>query len=73
MALKQKPFESSEGKPVFYQPVPLWLPVVTMIVAAGVALPVVAKARAARFERESQRQLDMFELGLRVSAMSGHS
>lgn len=58
---------------MFHQPVPLWLPVVTFLVTAGVTLQVVAQARAARSERESQRQLDAFELGMRVSAMCGHS
>lgn len=58
---------------MFYQPVPLWLSVVTLAVTAGVTVPAVAKARAARTERESQRQLDMFELGLRVAAERSHS
>lgn len=72
-APKQKSLESPEGKSVIHQPVPLWLPVAIFIVAAGVALPVVAKARATRTERESQRQLDAFELGMRVEAMCVHS
>ena len=58
---------------MFHQPVPLWLPLVTFAVAAGVALPVVAKARAARSSRESQRQLDAIEFGMRVEAMRIHS
>ena len=58
---------------MFYQPVPLWLPLATFAVAVGVALPVVAKARAARDSREAQRQLDAIELGMRVEAMRVHS
>lgn len=58
---------------MFYQPVPLWLPLVTFAVAVGVAVPVVAKARAIRSLRESQRQLDAIELGMRVEAMRVHS
>ena len=53
---------------MFQQSVPLGPLLAAVVVVAGVALPVVAQARATRSSREAQRQLDSFELGLRVAA-----